>query len=72
MKTARYLLPVLCLLTITPAFGQVAEGGDFMHSIGKIYVVLAVVLAIFIAIILFLVFLERKLTKLENQIQQND
>ncbi len=42
---------------------------DFMHSTGKIYVVVAVLVAIFIGIILFLVYLERKLTKLESLIE---
>jgi len=48
-----------------------AQGGgdDFMRNIGKIYVVVAVILAIFIGIIVFLIYLERKLTKLEDQIQ---
>lgn len=46
-----------------------AAGGDFMRSIGKIYVVVAVIVAIFIGIVVFLIYLERKLTKLENQIK---
>ena len=46
-----------------------ASGGDFMRSIGKIYVVVAVIVAIFIGIVVFLIYLERKLTKLENQIK---
>ena len=45
---------------------------DFMRSIGKIYVVVAVILAIFIGIVLFLIYLDRKLAKLENQINDND
>ena len=42
---------------------------DFMHSTGKIYVVIAVLVAIFFGIIGFLVYLERKLTKLESLIE---
>jgi CcmD family protein len=37
---------------------------------GKMYVVLAVVLAIFFGIVAFLIYLDRKLTKLENQIKE--
>ena len=48
------------------------DNTDFMRSIGKIYVVVAVIAAIFIGIIVFLIYLERKLTKLENQIKEND
>ena len=49
-----------------------AEEADFMRSTGKIYVVAAVIVAIFIGIVLFLIYLDRKLTKLENQINDND
>jgi CcmD family protein len=45
---------------------------DFMRSMGKMYVVVAVIAAIFIGIVLFLVSLDRKLTKLENQIKNHD
>ena len=48
------------------------SGGDFMRSIGKIYAVVAVILAIFIGIVVFLMYLDRKLTKLENQINNDD
>ena len=48
-----------------------AENADFMRSIGKIYAVVAVIVLIFIGIILFLIYLERKLSKLENQIKKN-
>lgn len=48
------------------------DSPDFMRSIGKIYVVVAVILAIFIGIVIFLVYLDRKLTKLENQIKDNE
>lgn len=41
-----------------------------MRSTGKIYVVVAVIAAIFVGIVLFLAYLDRKLTKLENQINE--
>ena len=43
-----------------------------MRSIGKIYVVVAVIVVAFIGIVLFLIYLDRKVTKLENQINRND
>ena len=43
-----------------------------MRSIGKIYVVVAVIIAIFVGIVLFLIYLDRKLTKLEDQINEHD
>ena len=48
-----------------------AENADFMRSIGKIYAVVAVIVLIFLGIVLFLIYLERKLTKIENQIKKN-
>jgi|NOAtaT_5_FD_contig_111_685240_length_2094_multi_3_in_0_out_0_3 CcmD family protein len=45
---------------------------DFMQSIGKMYVVVAVVLAAFAGIVLFLVYLDRRLSKLENQIKEDE
>ena len=54
------------------ALSAQAGSSDFMRSLGKIYVVVAVIVAIFIGIVLFLIYLDRKLTKLENQIKDHD
>ena len=45
---------------------------DFMRSMGKMYVVVTVIVAIFIGIVIYLVSLDRKISKLENQIIDND
>ena len=45
---------------------------DFMRSIGKIYVVVAVIVAIFLGLVAYLIYLDRKLTKLENQITDDE
>ncbi|TVQ48382.1 MAG: CcmD family protein [Saprospirales bacterium] len=42
---------------------------DFMRSIGKIWVVVASLLIIFIAIVLFLFLVERKLSKIEKELE---
>ncbi|HEU4471109.1 MAG TPA: CcmD family protein [Flavisolibacter sp.] len=51
------------------------EGGvtmaDEMRNNGKIYVVVAVILAIFIGIILYIVRLDRKITRLEKDQKSN-
>lgn len=44
---------------------------DLMHRNGKIYVVVAVLLAIFLGILLFLIRLERKVSRLEKQQHTN-
>jgi hypothetical protein len=67
------LLISICffLASVFPLLAQTAET-DFMRSRGKIFVVVAVIVAVFAGIILFLLYLERRLTKLENQIQENE
>lgn len=49
-----------------------ADDPDFMRSRGKIYVVVAVITAIFLGIVFFLIYLDRKLTKLEDQIKEDN
>ena len=71
MKKAIILWLPLQFLTFSGLAAQ-TEGPDFMRSTGKIYVVVAVIIAIFIGILLFLIFLDRKLTRLENQIKDHD
>jgi uncharacterized membrane protein YhaH (DUF805 family) len=67
-KTKTFILLLICqLLLINQGFAQNANP-DFMQSIGKIYVVVAVIITIFIGIILFLISLERKIKRLEDQL----
>jgi len=58
------------LFLITSSLNAQTSNPDFMHSIGKIYAVVAVLAVIFIGIIIFLFYLERKLTRLESQIEE--
>lgn len=62
-------LAILLLFTnlYTWAQGGPAEMADVMRSNGKIYVVVAVILTIFAGIVIYLVRLDRKITKLEKQ-----
>lgn len=45
-----------------------AQGTDFLRSMGKIYSVVAVIAIVFLGIAYYLYRIDRKLTKLENQI----
>lgn len=45
---------------------------DFLSSIGKIYVVIGVILIIFLGIVLYLVRVDRKLSRLERRLEQED
>ena len=57
-----FLLMQLCLL----AQPNNVQMSDTMRSNGKIYVVVAVIVTIFAGILLYLIRLDRKLTKLEK------
>lgn len=41
---------------------------DFLRATGKIYVVFAVILSIFAGLIAFLIWMERRITRIEKQI----
>lgn len=66
------ILALLAMMAAIPQLSAQGNGGDFLRSIGKIYVVVAVILAIFAGIVVFLIYLDRKLTKLENQIRDHE
>lgn len=60
---------ILTLLTLLPVFSYAQQGqeaAEGFRSNGKIYVVVLVICTIFAGIILFLVYLERKIRKLEQ------
>ncbi|MBM3410211.1 MAG: CcmD family protein [Bacteroidetes bacterium] len=58
----------MCTLLLQNAQASV-EMADLMRSNGKIYVLLAVVLLIFAGIVFFLMFLEHRLSKLEQEVE---
>lgn len=65
-------LLIFLQLSLVQSLSAQTDNPDFMRSTGKIYVVVAVIIAMFIGIIIFLLSLERKLTKLENQITNDE
>lgn len=72
--TKKIILLLTCLWMVLPAFlqAQVTDpekqytAFDMRHN-GKIYVVVTVILIIFTGMILYLVRLDRKITKLEKE-----
>lgn len=64
------LLSFLLIFAVQVLFAQGAdvEMADGMRASGKIYVVVAVIVTIFIGLIAYLVSTDRKITKLENEI----
>ena len=72
MKKVFLIINLLVFLTFNSLNAQTPQGTDFMRNIGMIYVVIGVIIIIFIGIIAFLINIDRKLTKLENQIKKNE
>lgn len=54
-----------------PLFAQSVVSEDFMRSVGKIYVVVGVIVLVFLGLVLFVWRMDRRLTKLENQINHH-
>jgi hypothetical protein len=64
------LLVLLVHASVLIAQEKETEMADTMRSNGRIYVVVAVVVTILIGLILYLVRLDRKMTKLEKENRQ--
>ncbi len=72
IQTVARIFACFTLLAFSTTTLLAQQEGDFMRSIGKIYVVVAVIVILFIGMVLYLFSLDRKLTKLENQISHYD
>ena len=68
-QSIRFIILVLFLSIHLPIV-QAQGNRDFMRETGKIYVVVGVILLIFLGIVLYLVRLDRKLTKLESKLNE--
>ena len=64
----RNFFTIILLMTISLPASWAQGNRDFMRETGKINVVVGVILLIFLGIVLYLVRLERKLTRLEHQL----
>jgi len=71
MKHRISWLLYLLLFSTTNLAAQEGPVHDFMRSTGKIYVVVAVILVGFIGLICFMFYMDKKLTKLEDQIKNH-
>jgi len=64
------LICLVLLLVSVSAQSQTAEMADGFRQEGKIYVVITVIGIVFASIILALLLIERKLSKLEKEIKE--
>ncbi len=65
MKRFLNLLLLLAMPIFT--FASDVEMADLLHENGKIYVVVAVIAIIFVGIVVYLVTIDRRLTKIEKE-----
>ena len=70
MKRSISIFSLLSCFLFQPVLA-LAANDDFMRSTGKIYVVVAVIILAFLGIVFYLFWMDKKLTKLENQINNN-
>lgn len=68
-QSVRFFILIL-FLTIHLPLVQAQGNRDYMRETGKINVVVGVILLIFLGIVWYLVRLDRKLTKLEYQLNE--
>ena len=62
----QYCALLLCVLVNTASTAQSAEMADQMRSEGKIYVVVAIILAVVLGLLIYLFVIDRKVTRLEK------
>lgn len=67
----RLLLSCFALLFTSPIFAQAEAPVDFMRSMGKMYVVVGVIVLVFLGLAACVWYLDRRLTKLEDQIDHH-
>lgn len=68
MNMTKRMFTLLAFLLVAATSWAAGAEQDFFRATGKIYVVFAVILSIFVGIILLLVRIERRINRIENQI----
>jgi CcmD family protein len=63
----RFVWSLLALLLPTAVLAQGVDMAETMRSEGKIYVVVGVIAIIFIGLVVYLISLDRRISKMENR-----
>jgi uncharacterized membrane protein YciS (DUF1049 family) len=64
-------LLIFCSIALTAQENQGPNMADTFRNDGKIYVVISVISIIFFSIVLFLIYLERKIKRLEDKLKDH-
>ena len=64
-------LLIFCSIALTAQENQLPNMADTFRNDGKIYVVISVISIIFFSIVLFLIYLERKIKRLEDKLKDH-
>jgi len=64
-------LLIFCSIALNAQENQGLNMADTFRNDGKIYVVISVISIIFFSIVLFLIFLERKIKRLEDKLKDH-
>jgi hypothetical protein len=72
MKKTLIQLALILFVNLYCGSTLLAADADFMRSTGKIYVVVGVILLLFLGIVFYLILLDRRLTKFENQMKSDE
>lgn len=71
VRTIASLILFCCFTASLCAQSAAEPPADFLRSIGKIYVVVAVIIVVFLGLAFYLWSLDRRLSDLENQIDDH-
>ncbi|MCB0601675.1 MAG: CcmD family protein [Saprospiraceae bacterium] len=69
MRISRVLSVILLVFTSHLLWGQ-SQSLDYYRNSGKIYVVVAVIVVSFLGIVLFLISLDRRIRRMEKDLNQ--
>ena len=70
IKHLNKILAVLAMLFAQLAWAQEVEMADTMRSNGLIYVVVAVLAIIFVGLVVYLVSIDKKVSRLERELEE--
>ncbi len=70
-KFRKILFTLIAFLIVNVGFAQDAEMADTMRSNGKIYVVVGIILIILIGLVLYLFSMDRRLSKIEKELEKH-